>query len=139
MESNSRQDFYFGNVQPFNQTVFDQTRSFWTDPIVDIQMGANALVARQATSKATNPTFNLSEIGTVFAYAETAAYIIVLGDKVSGTVERDMVEYLFGKSSNSEKKKIRNYFLLLTNVLNRKRAPAVGPWLGYPRKYPHTR
>lgn len=104
MESNSRQDFYFGNVQPFNQTVFDQTRSFWTDPIVDIQMGANALVARQATSKATNPTFNLSEIGTVFAYAETAAYIIVLGDKVSGTVERDMVEYLFGKSSNSEKK-----------------------------------
>lgn len=121
-------------MQPFNQKVFDQTRSFWTAPIVDIQMGANALVARQATSEATNPTFNLSEIGTIFAYAETAAYIIVLGDKIEGTVERSRVEYLFGKSSVDESSLIRVYLLI---CLNRERASADRARLGHARKSDH--
>ncbi|KAI0005272.1 Chloroperoxidase [Xylariaceae sp. FL0662B] len=91
----SRQDFYFGNVQPFNQTVFDETRSYWKGPIIDVQMGANARSARLRTSNATNPTFTMSDIGTAFSFGETAAYIVVLGDKVSGTVEKSWVEYLF--------------------------------------------
>ncbi|KAI1075743.1 Chloroperoxidase [Whalleya microplaca] len=91
----SRQDFYFGPVQPFNQTIFDETRSYWKGPIIDVQMGANARQARERTSRATNPTFTMSETGKTFSYGETAAYIMVLGDKVSGTVKKSWVEYLF--------------------------------------------
>ena len=85
-------------MQPFNKEVFDETRSHWTSHIVDVQMAANAMVARQATSQATNPEFELSELGELFATGESAAYILVLGDKVSGTVERSVVEYLFGET-----------------------------------------
>ncbi|RYP65438.1 hypothetical protein DL771_008310 [Monosporascus sp. 5C6A] len=91
----SRVDYYFGNPQPFNQTVFDQTRSYWTDPIINVQQAANALWARMETSNATNPNFTLSELGESFSYGESAGYIIVLGNKTTGTVPRDWVEYLF--------------------------------------------
>jgi hypothetical protein len=59
-------------------------------------------LARLATSNATNPTFTLSEIGSEFSLGETAAYVIVLGDKVSGTVRRSLVEYLFGEFTTAE-------------------------------------
>ncbi|KAH8895469.1 Cloroperoxidase, partial [Thozetella sp. PMI_491] len=91
----SRVDAYFGNPQPFNQTIFDQTRSYWTGPVIDVQMAANARSARIQTSKATNPTFSLSETGRTFSIGESAAYILVIGDRVSGTVSRAWVEYLF--------------------------------------------
>ena len=93
----SRGDFYFGNDHSFNQTIFDETRSYWTTPIIDVQQAANARLARVQTSNATNPTFGFSQTGTDFSFGETAAYIIVLGDKVAGTVRKSRVEYLFGK------------------------------------------
>lgn len=46
---------------------------------------------------ATNPNYTMSELGASFSYGETAAYIIVLGDKENGLVNRSRVEYLFGK------------------------------------------
>ncbi|RYP66388.1 hypothetical protein DL769_006050 [Monosporascus sp. CRB-8-3] len=91
----SRVDFYFGNPQPFNQTVFAQTRSYWTTPIIDVQQAANARWARVETSNATNPNFTLSTLGERFSYGESAAYIVILGNKITGTVPRDWVEYLF--------------------------------------------
>ncbi|KAL9067151.1 MAG: hypothetical protein Q9157_006893 [Trypethelium eluteriae] len=81
----SRADYYFGDDHTFNQTVFDETRSYWTKPIIDVQAGANARLARVRTSNATNPTFGFSQLGTEFSVGETAAYIIVLGDKTAGT------------------------------------------------------
>jgi Peroxidase, family 2 len=93
----SRGDFYFGDDHTFNQTIFDETRSYWTAPIVDVQMAANARLARVHTSNATNPTFTLTRTGLEFGFGESAAYILVLGDRVSGTVPRPWVEYLFGK------------------------------------------
>ena len=62
-----------------------------------MQQAANARLARVQTSNATNPTFGLSDLGTGFSYGESAAYILVLGERVSGTVNRSFVEYLFGK------------------------------------------
>ncbi|KAI9685685.1 MAG: hypothetical protein M1822_004245 [Bathelium mastoideum] len=91
----SRGDYYFGNDHTFNQTIFDQTRSYWTTPLIDVQQGADARLARIRTSNATNPTFGLTQLGTAFGFGETAAYILVLGDRVSGTVNRTFVEYLF--------------------------------------------
>ncbi|KAF7532229.1 heme-thiolate peroxidase [Neopestalotiopsis clavispora] len=91
----SRQDFYFGNVQSFNETIFNQSRSYWTDPVtIDIHQAANARNARIETSKATNPTYN----GTTVARAsglETAAYILSFGDKATGSVPKAFIEYFF--------------------------------------------
>ncbi|KIW97795.1 uncharacterized protein Z519_01379 [Cladophialophora bantiana CBS 173.52] len=91
----SRGDYYFGDDHTFNQTIFDQTRSYWTVPIIDIETAAKARLARVDTSKLTNPTFNLTTTGTLFSFGETAAYIIALGDRETGTVRRAWVEYLF--------------------------------------------
>jgi hypothetical protein len=33
----SRADSYWGDAVSFNQTIFDQTQSHWTDPIVDLK------------------------------------------------------------------------------------------------------
>lgn len=62
-----------------------------------------AALSRQArvnTSMATNPNYTMSELGASFSYGETAAYIIVLGDKENGLVNRSRVEYLFGRFSS---------------------------------------
>ncbi|KAM3068447.1 hypothetical protein ACMFMG_009586 [Clarireedia jacksonii] len=91
----SRVDYYFGNPQPFNQKIFDQTRSYWTEDIINVTMAANARYARVQTSNATNPTFGLSDLGREFGYGESAAYIGILGNKTSGTVRKNIVEYLF--------------------------------------------
>lgn len=62
-----------------------------------MQQAATARLARVNTSNATNPTFALSQLGEEFGFGETAAYIIVFGDRVSGTAPRSFVEFLFGK------------------------------------------
>lgn len=98
----SRVDYYFGNPQPFNQTIFDQTRSYWTSDIIDVQQAANARLARVIDSNTTNPTYSMSDLGEAFSYGESGAYIIVLGDKTSGTVSKRVVEYLFGMHSQRD-------------------------------------
>lgn len=60
-------------------------------------MAANARLARVITSNTTNPEFFLSHTGSGFSVGETAAYIIILGDRDSGTVRKEVVEYLFGE------------------------------------------
>ncbi|GAT21082.1 hypothetical protein RIB2604_00901030 [Aspergillus luchuensis] len=72
----SRQDPYFGNDHEFNQKIFDQTKSYWTSPLIDIEEAAEAHEARWNTSKATNPDFNISETGTAFSFGESAAYML---------------------------------------------------------------
>ncbi|KAL5047033.1 hypothetical protein BDW71DRAFT_214194 [Aspergillus fruticulosus] len=91
----SRQDYYFGNDHVFNQTIFDETRSYWTEAFIDVSAAALARQARVNTSNATNPTFTLSTTGLEFGYGESAAYIIVLGNKTTGLVDKSWVEYLF--------------------------------------------
>ncbi|KNG91599.1 hypothetical protein ANOM_000168 [Aspergillus nomiae NRRL 13137] len=93
----SRGDFYFGDNHSFNQTLFDQAKSYWTEPLIDLHAGARARLARINTSKATNPTFDLSGSRLRFSYAQTATYLLVFGDKVSATVNTSWIEYLFEK------------------------------------------
>ncbi|KAI5920365.1 Chloroperoxidase [Camillea tinctor] len=92
----SRPDFYFGNVLLFNETIFNETRAYWTGDMVDVQMAANSRLARMRTSRETNPTFTLSELGEAFSAGEAAAYLIVLGDDATAAVApKARVEYLF--------------------------------------------
>jgi len=83
-------------VLQFNHTIFEETKSYWTDEIIDIRMAAYARAGRIATSKATNPEYQMSELGDAFTYGESVAYVILIGDKHTGTANRSWVEYLFG-------------------------------------------
>jgi hypothetical protein len=58
-------------------------------------MAAASRHARVITSATTNPKFSLSELGGQFSYGETAAYLIVFGDRVAATAPKALVEYLF--------------------------------------------
>ncbi len=96
----SRSDAYFGNALVFNQSVFDETKKYWTDDWVTIKMAAKARLARIKTSNATNPTYQLSPLGDAFTYGESAAYVVVFGDKSKGRVKRSWVKWLFGKPAS---------------------------------------
>ncbi|KAI0593322.1 Chloroperoxidase [Biscogniauxia sp. FL1348] len=92
----SRPDFYFGDVLLFNETIFNETRAYWTGDMVNVQMAANSRLARIRTSRETNPTYSLSELGEVFSAGEAAAYLIVLGDNTTAAVAPKVrIEYLF--------------------------------------------
>lgn len=95
----SRQDYYFGDNHDFDQTIFDQTLSFFTSDTITLQQAADARLARMYTSNATNPTFNISSTGVTFSFGETAAYLFVfnIGGALSGNANRTFVEYFFRK------------------------------------------
>ncbi|RYP92983.1 hypothetical protein DL770_000857 [Monosporascus sp. CRB-9-2] len=91
----SRLDAYFGNNHVFNEEVFEQTKKYWTGPVLDPEMLANSKLARQLDSKAFNPTYTFTETVEHFSLGELAAPIIAFGDLQSGKVNRTLVEYFF--------------------------------------------
>ncbi|KAJ9137853.1 Cloroperoxidase [Pleurostoma richardsiae] len=91
----SRSDAFFGNNHVFNQTIFDETRAYWTGPVLDANMLANGKLARQVSSKAYNPTYTFTSTTEQFSLGEVAAPIIAFGDMASGTVNKTLVEYFF--------------------------------------------
>ena len=128
----SRPDAYFGDASKFNASVFNETRSYWKTPLITLQQAAESRLARVRTSNATNPKFELSELGENFSVGEVAGYILFLGDKTNGTVPRDWVEYLFGTSS------IVMLALTMADMLHREGAPAYGTWLDEERGDGHV-
>ncbi|KAI1421482.1 Chloroperoxidase [Xylaria sp. FL1777] len=91
----SRSDAYFGNNHVFNQTVFDQTKTWWSEPIITADMLANAKVARQLSSKAWNPTYVFTLVTEEFSLGEVVAPVIAFGDVDTVTVNKTLVEYFF--------------------------------------------
>ncbi|KAE9581201.1 putative sterigmatocystin biosynthesis peroxidase stcC [Colletotrichum fructicola] len=91
----SRTDAFFGNNHIFNQSVFDESRAYWTNAILDPKQLANSKIARQVTSRAFNPNYTFTASVENFSLGEVAAPIIVFGDMVAGTVQKDFVEYFF--------------------------------------------
>jgi len=93
--SMSRLDAYFGNNHVFNQSIFDTTTAYWTGDILDVNMLANGKLARQVTSRQTNPNYTFTEDMQAHSLGEVAAPIIVFGDMTTATVNRTLVEYFF--------------------------------------------
>ncbi|KAI1259447.1 Chloroperoxidase [Xylariaceae sp. FL1019] len=91
----SRADWYFGSNVDFNRTVWHETESYFHGDTINVTMASNARAGRIDASNKTNPTFALSSLGEGFDFGETSAYIIALGDRVSGTVPRNRINYLF--------------------------------------------
>lgn len=94
----SRADAYFGDDHSFNPTVYQQTKSYFTQEIIDIPTGAKARLARMNTANITNPGFNLTSDGVDATFKETAFYLMVFGDQVKGEAPRDWVNVFFRKS-----------------------------------------
>ncbi|RYP78451.1 hypothetical protein DL771_000636 [Monosporascus sp. 5C6A] len=91
----SRLDAYFGNNHIFSEEVFEQTKKYWTEPVLDPEMLANSKLARQLDSKVFNPTYTFMETVENFSLGELAAPIIAFGNLQSGKVNRTLVEYFF--------------------------------------------
>lgn len=93
----SRVDAYFGDPNPFNQTVFDQTLAAWTEDTINVTTSAAGRAIQVRNSQATNPTYSLSSIAQAFTTGESIAFILVFGDLVTGVTPKDDVVYWFGK------------------------------------------
>jgi hypothetical protein len=98
MDRHSRADDFFANdAVSFNATIFEQTTAYWTDDLVDIQMAADARLARMLDSVKYNPRFALSELAGDFSAGEGAAYLLIFGNKTEMTARKDLITYLFGE------------------------------------------
>ncbi|GJC87646.1 putative sterigmatocystin biosynthesis peroxidase stcC [Colletotrichum liriopes] len=91
----SRADIYFGDNWSFNQTIFDETKSYWPSATISISDAAKALVARQKSAEKVNPEFNLPLDGHTNSLGQTAMYLGLFGDYDDGNANRSWVEYFF--------------------------------------------
>lgn len=91
----SRTDAAFGSNHIFNETIFDETRAYWTNETMTATMLANSKMARQLASKSFNPDYVFTSTTEQFSLGELSAPIIAFGDMIEGLVARDLVEYFF--------------------------------------------
>jgi hypothetical protein len=94
----SRSDAAFGNNHVFNETVFDDSRQWWTEDIVTAGMLANSKIFRQVQSRSMNPNYTFSASTEEFSLGEVIAPIIAFGSIEDATVKRTLMEYFFGES-----------------------------------------
>ncbi|EMF08858.1 Cloroperoxidase [Sphaerulina musiva SO2202] len=92
----SRQDAFFGNQQPFNQTIFDTVLSFYaneTDATIPIQ--AKAKYSRTLDSQTRNPKFQYGLREFILSYGENALFLSTMGDPSTGVAPLEYVKVLF--------------------------------------------
>lgn len=82
----------------FNATIFEETKSYWTEAVITTTQAAHALEARIETQKVANPTFDLPLAQYSNAIGQTAMYLGVFGEYGAGNANRDQVIYFFGAS-----------------------------------------
>lgn len=91
----SRSDAYFADPKPFNETVWAETMSYFTTPMITVEQLAKARMGRLATSKKTNPEFELSWLADGFSWGECASFFEIMADGTTGTVDKKYIDYWF--------------------------------------------
>ncbi|KAL4895297.1 Peroxidase, family 2-domain-containing protein [Aspergillus ambiguus] len=91
----SRSDAYFADPNPFNETVWAETASYFTTPMITVDQVAKARMARLATSEKTNPKHSLSLLADGFSWGECASFFEIMADGTTGTVNKTFIEYWF--------------------------------------------
>ncbi|KAL4757798.1 peroxidase family protein [Aspergillus foveolatus] len=91
----SRSDAYFADPKPFNETVWAETMSYFTTPMITVEQLAKARMGRLATSKKTNPEFELSWLADGFSWGECASFFEIMADGTTGTVDTRYIDYWF--------------------------------------------
>lgn len=95
----SRQDYFLGDDLHFNQATFDTVLSHFTGPVTTIQEASDARYARVKDSLARNPKVVYGARQLVLSYGETALYMSIMGDPVTGKAPISFVKELFGESA----------------------------------------
>lgn len=88
----------------FNETIWNETLSYFDGPTIDLAKASKARTARVVTSASTNPQFTLPQLGAHFIYGETAAYQFVFGEwdlesedpKKMILTPKNLIQYFFG-------------------------------------------
>jgi len=93
----SRADFNEGGDNySFNQSIFDQVLSYYTGMAnTSIEVAAKAKYARVTTEEGSDPDFTYTPQQFVLSYGETALYISVMGNPVTGVAPLEYVEIFF--------------------------------------------
>lgn len=96
----SRADTFSGDNHSFNSTIWGQTFSHFTDPIISISTAAKARATRLTAAEAENPQWNFTATDTQNSMIETALYLSVLsngtlGNGAAATAVREWLDVLF--------------------------------------------
>ncbi|KAI5361364.1 putative chloroperoxidase [Septoria linicola] len=92
----SRQDTFFGNQQPFNQTIFNEVLAFYngqTDATIPVQ--AKAKYARTTDSRDRNPQFQYGIREFILSYGENALFLSTMGNPTTGIAPLNYVKVFF--------------------------------------------
>ena len=95
----TRGDAYFGDNHSFNDTIWQTVFAYFKDAeTVDFATAAEARYNRILVASERNPDFTYSAKDIILSYGETALYLSVLGDPVTGHPPVEWVKIFFGKS-----------------------------------------
>ncbi|KAK2689298.1 hypothetical protein QWA68_011409 [Fusarium oxysporum] len=89
----SRSDAFFADPNPFNETVWAESLTYFPDDLMTVEQVAKARMGRLATSKKTNPEHSLSKLADGFSWGEMASFFEIMADGTTGTVEKKFIEY----------------------------------------------
>jgi len=94
----SRADFYLdqGDNHSFNQSVFDTVLAYYNGMAnTSIPVAAMAKYNRVQTEQSRDPKFTYTPQQFVLSYGETALYLSVMGDPITGIAPVDYVKIFF--------------------------------------------
>ncbi|KAF2088261.1 Cloroperoxidase [Saccharata proteae CBS 121410] len=92
----SRADAYFGDNHSFNATIFSTVLAYFSSTnTTSIPLAAHARYNRVLTEKARDPAFTYTAQQFITSYGETALYLSVLGDPVTGVAPVEWVKVFF--------------------------------------------
>jgi hypothetical protein len=97
----SRADYYLDNDDnySFNQTIFNEVSAFYSGMSeTSIPVAAKAKYARVQEEAGRDPRFTYTVQQFVLSYGETALYLLVMGDPVTGVAPLEYVKIFFGLS-----------------------------------------
>jgi hypothetical protein len=130
----SRGDAFFGDNHTFNMTIWQTVLDYFEDSkTVNFTASAKARWNRITTQRKANPDFVYNAKDIILSYGETALYLSVLGDPVTGHPPIEWVRVLFGESFS-----LPDYldYSLLTHKVEEQRLPYKEGWR--PRTTPTT-
>lgn len=96
----SRADYYLdnGDNYSFNETIFDTVLAYYNGmENTSIPVAAKAKYNRVQTESKRDPKFTYTPQQFILSYGETALYLSVMGDPITGIAPLDYVKIFFGK------------------------------------------
>jgi hypothetical protein len=126
----SRSDAYFADPNPFNETVWAESLTYFDTDFISVEQVAKARMGRLATSKKTNPEHSLSKLADGFSWGEMASFFEIMADGTTGTVEKKFIEYWLSMPPLHFRRavSINNIRLMTTSAIENERLPTEIGW-----------